>query len=464
MKKIFSLLLFFTAFSFVTRAQVFVNRAGPANTVNDQRLAAQRNFILPRYVDTAAANLDLGVDSCGALIYTRANNTIYYRQCSPKMWVKQSGGPSCGLFSGGIATWSGSGLTFDVTSATYCINDNAYVFGGGSIALNAANATFDRFDALALDNTGTLVKITGTPSANPAVPTVNPATQLYLTAILVRAGATTSGSQVVLWNENIGAPEYTASSGLPSFVNFNNTTNPYNLTKAADAGIFNSNDFILFEGTGYNKNSYQNLKFFIRLKSQLTKLDFIQVQLITGGLSGASKSLPITLDASVGFNSSLAGVYQNVTIPLSNFVHPADYQNITGVAFVLQQNGSTGFYLDYITLQGGVLNPPSNGNALTDVYKRTGTDSLFKVINGVDYFITTISGGGGGGTTDYDQQTATAAQTAFTFPAVPTSYDDFFVAINGTVIPQTFYTKTSNIVTFTSGLDAGDIVTYQRIK
>lgn len=87
-----------------------------------------------------------------------------------------------------------------------------------------------------------------------------------------------------------------------------------------------------------------------------------------------------------------------------------------------------------------------------------------KTING-----TNILGSGdisisGGGTTAYDSQTASAAQQAFTFPAVPTSYDDFWIDINGDVIQQSFYTKSGNVVTFTTGLVAGDIATYHRIK
>jgi hypothetical protein len=72
--------------SLVGSTQTIVNRAGPANTVSDARLQAQYNFFAPRYADTTAANVQIGADSCGAVIYTYSNNSFWYRQCSPKRW------------------------------------------------------------------------------------------------------------------------------------------------------------------------------------------------------------------------------------------------------------------------------------------------------------------------------------------------------------------------------------------
>ena len=69
-------------------AQPIQQRATGVITVQDARLSAQYNFFLPRYFDTTAANLQKGIDSCGALIFTRSDNYIWYRQCTPKLWVQ----------------------------------------------------------------------------------------------------------------------------------------------------------------------------------------------------------------------------------------------------------------------------------------------------------------------------------------------------------------------------------------
>jgi hypothetical protein len=72
-----------------------------------------------------------------------------------------------GLIQPGYVTWSGSGLTFDVTSAIYTINGVRYTSGAGSITLAAADPSNPRYDVIAVDNTGTIVKITGTAGTIP---------------------------------------------------------------------------------------------------------------------------------------------------------------------------------------------------------------------------------------------------------------------------------------------------------
>lgn len=59
--------------------------------------------------------------------------------------------------------------------------------------------------------------------------------------------------------------------------------------------------------------------------------------------------------------------------------------------------------------------------------------------------------------------TATAGQTAFTFTSVPVSYDDYDIYRNGVWQQHTLYTASGNIVTFGSGVDNGDKITYRRI-
>jgi hypothetical protein len=109
-----------------------------------------------------------------------------------------------GLIQPGYVTWSGSGLTFDVTSAIYTINGVRYTSGAGSITLTAADPTNGRYDLIAVDNTGAIVKITGTAASNPTIPQVDPATQVYLTAIYVAAGATTPSdiTQTIIYDQN----------------------------------------------------------------------------------------------------------------------------------------------------------------------------------------------------------------------------------------------------------------------
>jgi hypothetical protein len=73
-------------------SQAITQRGTSAVTVQDARLFAQYNFRPPSFADTVSANLQIGLDSCGALIYSRDINAYYYRACSPKRWVSISSG------------------------------------------------------------------------------------------------------------------------------------------------------------------------------------------------------------------------------------------------------------------------------------------------------------------------------------------------------------------------------------
>jgi hypothetical protein len=89
MKKILILLIVFIS-CYSGYAQTIVNRAGASNTVSDERHQAKRNAYLPRYTDTATANLpaNIGIDSCGARIFTYSPLAVWYRGCSPKRWIR----------------------------------------------------------------------------------------------------------------------------------------------------------------------------------------------------------------------------------------------------------------------------------------------------------------------------------------------------------------------------------------
>lgn len=80
--------------SIISIAQPVTQRGTTSVTVQDARLFAQYNFRPPVFPDTTSANTQIGLDSCGALIYSRDINAYYYRACSPKRWVRVSPGGS----------------------------------------------------------------------------------------------------------------------------------------------------------------------------------------------------------------------------------------------------------------------------------------------------------------------------------------------------------------------------------
>jgi len=76
----------------ISLSQSISYRSNGVVTVSDMRLQAEKNFFVPRYNDTTEANLNKGIDSCGALIFSRDVNAFYYRACNPKKWTAIAGG------------------------------------------------------------------------------------------------------------------------------------------------------------------------------------------------------------------------------------------------------------------------------------------------------------------------------------------------------------------------------------
>lgn len=122
MKKILlSLLLstiILTAFS-----QPISNRSSGAVTTQDARWSALYNMLLPKYDDTTQANLPqyIGLDSCGAAIFTRSDNNFWIKQCNPKKWVLVSGGGGSGTVTS-VATTNGYAMLSSVSNPTLAAN------------------------------------------------------------------------------------------------------------------------------------------------------------------------------------------------------------------------------------------------------------------------------------------------------------------------------------------------------
>jgi hypothetical protein len=286
-----------------------------------------------------------------------------------------------GLLAGGIVTWD-SLLVFDVSAAVYCINNFQYSSAWDSIVLDVADPTYPRRDVIALDTNGNVVKITGVAAADPAVPQVDPLSQYYLTDVLIAAGDSVPQGvgSVVLWNENTGSPEYTGSYG-GAVTDFDNLLFPYIGLKSTKVGAFTgvAKVGVVYTGTGYSTTIYNSLKMFIRLNSTLAASANIYVTLMSGG---ANVTAGLLLGSLQGFSKSNTLSYQNITAQFNDFAWLSDPATIDGVKITSIGANTQGFYIDYITLNGGTSNGSSN--YVTSVFARN--DSLFYEKNGVATF------------------------------------------------------------------------------
>lgn len=132
MKKIFLIILVLSVGRLF--GQSIVPRTNPSFTVSDARFQAQLNAFIPRYIDTTAANVQKGIDSCGAIIFTYSANAYWYRACSPKHWVLV-GAPTSFNFI------SDSTLTICFGNGTFCVTIQLINFD--STVVNIVNNVID---------------------------------------------------------------------------------------------------------------------------------------------------------------------------------------------------------------------------------------------------------------------------------------------------------------------------------
>jgi hypothetical protein len=268
-------------------------------------------------------------------------------------------------FSGqAFATWSGTGLVFDVVWPTYYIQGVEYPAGTGQVTLVPADVTNPRLDVIAVDATGA-IRITGTANADPAKPTVDVLTQLEITTVLVAAGATTPTevTDEAVYKENL---EWVGSSDNGT-VDFDATAFAFEGSKHVDCGAFTNGQHVKFNnGSPLSIADYSVLRFYVSLKASFSTTAGFILKFYNGGTL-VSSAVTITHNL-YNFNRTVVGSYQLITIPISAF----SFSNAAfdTVYIQLKATNASGFRLDNIVLQtgGSGVSPLQNtiGSIVTD--------------------------------------------------------------------------------------------------
>ena len=128
----------------------------------------------------------------------------------------------------GGASWSGTGLVYDVTTLEYYFNGDKLA-AATQVTLAVADPTNNRLDAIVVDEAGVVSVIQGTASVNPITPPI-PEEQLLVQYILVEAGLASPSVS----NENIYLDDPAGSWTLSTYTTgaptgtlvFNGTTSP----------------------------------------------------------------------------------------------------------------------------------------------------------------------------------------------------------------------------------------------
>lgn len=263
------------------------------------------------------------------------------------------------IVSGGEVVWE-SAYTFRVSAATYYIQGQLYNSAEQTIALDAADGTFDRIDVIALNTSGTVVKITGTAAAQPSEPDIDPSTQLKLTFVYVTASSTQPSG---VTNENIylEGTEWTGSTSGSGWT-LNSTSNPRTGTKDVEGTTVANNAYVQFQHPStFTLDSYKTLNIYIKSKATWANNRVLRVQWFNAGVA---KGSALTIASGFwGFSSSITASYQQIAIPVTSFAVPAG--TTLNQLRITDSGGSIGLYMDDITLQSSSSTVGGSGNTGT---------------------------------------------------------------------------------------------------
>lgn len=299
---------------------------------------------------------------------------------------------------GGVVSYSGSGLTYNITPAYFTNPYFTDSTAAGQVTLSTADPTFSRIDAVVATKQGVDSVLIGIPSSNPELPQIDQTNEVLLTYIIVTAGETAPPVTVQTIYDQDTLGEWTpAASGLSA--NFASTANPYHSTKAIRISSWSNGNSITFSSPSpVSTNSYSVLTFYVYLASTLANNSNVTVQFYNGASVIGNT---ITLSSIYGFSKTKTGVYQPIAIPFSALGLTG---NVNRMVFTFSKTNSNAVDIDWIQFQssGGTTGGGSgSGNYVTNIYRKSGTDSVFQVINNVASFafIDSTGGGGGGGGT-----------------------------------------------------------------
>lgn len=429
MKKIFVFVILFISLKGFSQYPNGIQTIGNDSNVVQPKGALKARIINFPYTDTTEAN-DQHIDEyAGAQIYTVTGDAFWLRDQTATRWIFLFRGADSvfvsddlyvdellnpgyqtirrwhndGLVSGGIVTWTGTGLRFAISAAVYYLNQVRYTTLADTITLDPADVSLGRIDAFVVDTIPGIDKITGTAAADPVTPQEEPTSQIVLATILLNAGDLVPSNVIVnkIYDENI---EWAPSTTGTLTIDYNDTNNPYIGSKAVFVSVYNNNSKLrwTYAGTHTIGNGdvltmrfYSNGAFLNKLRFQFYNTN-----------TAASNSLQI--NSGFGLNPIDSNNYQFIDIPLSAFVFNPGVTGFNRLVITNVGNdlsGAKGYYIDNIQLQSGINNVPPQVDysnkldsvTITKTTVGTDTSNVFKTyVKGLSKTIGTVWTGGGG--------------------------------------------------------------------
>lgn len=368
-------------------------------------------------------------------------------------WVAFSSAASpvqlCNSFTTRISITYIDSFDFAASEGQYNINCVPYNSDSATFTLDTADDNYDRYDVFYADETGVHV-LKGIAEELATVPSLE-AGQLFIAWVRIPANSIAPAiSQLFIYNENI---EWTGSLGSGATADFDNTTNVYIGSKAVNWSTVGNADHLLFtNGSSVDLGDYDAVSLFIWNKQVVASGANLFLRWYNG-------TTPVSNEVLIPINKATVGSYQAISIPLSLFT--IQNYNANRLRIIYRHSSAainTGFYIDDIFLESGLVLPGGPGNDVTIISNipaitvqesndnftlsaignssqyidGTGTLRTFNAVTTVGAFGSQASDPNGAvisGSTIYFQP-VTSANPGMPTPAMKASWDSVYTAEN----------------------------------
>lgn len=306
---------------------------------------------------------------------------LYYDKDSVKTFITDI--PKAdGIVAGGHISWLG-GLMYQIDPTAWYKAGNLYTIGTSTLTLNPADSGDDRIDALILDTVNGFTFIEGTPAENPMRPTIDAGTDIFLTEVYIAAGATEPDpipTDELVYNENV---EWAVTASGPT-INADYTGEHYVGSKSINVGGIANFEYIQFEagiGETFDTADWINIIGNIKLKATMnTRKMHLSVVFLLNGVT-INNPEKFTIDGATTAWQNLALTFSRI-----NFFG-TEFNQIRFYFYKTTGGDFTGFYLDYIKLESGIVQPVVNqsvqliGDVLGNGFTGSPIPTVLKVVN-----------------------------------------------------------------------------------
>ena len=290
------------------------------------------------------------------------------------------------LYYGG-AEWSNSGtisLTFSLTNMAYTFADEIILKTASvpAVSVSVSHPTYDRIDAIVINEDGNVMIKEGTPAPIPKKP-VLAEDEVLIQYALIKTSVDKIGTLEKVYENNgqWATSAYQISGTLdPADVNFQSTTNQYTSMYCISATTDYRTGLNFTKSVGtINRSDYSSLSMRVRFNNVLDHNRFLSVQIYgtSSNYVGTASGNTINLMA-YGLEPDVIGEWQHVVVPTIKFGTKVETIKGLKVRMIGGVTASKASWdLDYVLFQTGVdydeYMDPSGGSYTTSTNTSTST-------------------------------------------------------------------------------------------